>query len=283
MQRHGWLWDQLHCPQPLTPLAEDIWHDKMAGFSRGFIRIGSPARGLRIVANGYGFNRQELYDDEYVELRAAVAKKDTEERIDRVLELWRSEYQPEVQAVTRAINSFGDPALSFSDLVSKLDQLEAAMARLGELHVMFGVSGIAGARFIGFCKSEFGADGETIAAETMGGVPNKSVESGKALWDLSREVASRPEVERLLRTASPTEFLTSLESVAGGPDTRDLLTAFLAAYRNRNESFTEIVHPTWREDPRFVLFMLRSYLDVDESGSPAALHEKAAQLRVANG
>lgn len=280
MERHAWRWDQLHCPQPLTPLSLDFQRDLHTGFRLGFDRSGAPVAPHFFDANGYSFSRAVPFGGDQA-LRSAIGEKDRAERIDHILELWEAIYRPEVEALTRALRSFDDPLLSLRELVDQIEQVEAIRRRLGELHMLvLSVSNATSGRFIEFCTTEFGADGRQLAMEAMGGILNKSTESGMELWTLSREVQSRPDVERLLRESRTSEFLRDLAGVAGGESFASLLDQFLNDYGIRNESFTELSNPTWKEDPTFVLFMLRSYMDLDDDSSPAALHQRTVDRRL---
>ncbi len=118
-----------------------------------------------------------------------------------------------------------------------------------------------------------------LDAELTRGFPNKSLESANALWELTREAKQRPEVEELLRNQPTSEFLASIEAVQGGGEFLSLLNGFLDEYGHRNESFSEFLFPTWREEPVFPLFIVRSYLDADDDSSPEALHERSAKRR----
>lgn len=229
-ERHGWRWDQMHCPLPLTPLSRELWDVKMDGFARAADRAGAAGRGQWFAANGYSFLRHAQFDDDGP-VRAAIRARDAEDRVDRVLDLWEREYRPEVQALTRSLLSLDGGGQTLRQLVDRLDQLHAITRRQGELHTLtMGPAGIAANRFIDFCIAEIGPEGEAIALELMQGFPNKSLESANALWELSREAKLRPRVEALLRTAAPSEFLQRVGGVPGGQEFRRLFDAFLEEY-----------------------------------------------------
>jgi pyruvate,water dikinase len=167
------------------------------------------------------------------------------------------------------------------DLVERLDQVHMLTHRHGELHVLaMGLTQVTSGRLIDFCIDEYDEDGEQIAAELMQGFPNKSLESAMALWNLSREARSRPAVAALLESRAPGEVLSALPSTPGGAEFATLLDDFLDEYGHRNESFSELSFPTWREDSRFPLFIISRYMNTPEESSPAALHEATASRRI---
>jgi phosphohistidine swiveling domain-containing protein len=276
---YGWRWDQMHVPLPLTPLSDAFTDDVGEGFNRVLDSTGAPQYGVRLTVHGYRYMRQEPFDDDPA-VRAAVHRRDTERRMDRVLALWHAEYRPEAEALTRALRTLDGAEPSLRALVDRLDQVHAARRRHGELHhLTMQPATQAANRFIDFCLAEFGADGEAIAGDLMGGFRNKSLESAEALWALALAARERPAVADLLPTAGPAEFLRDAPSVRGGADFLRLLTAYLDEYGHRNESFSELSFPTWREDPRFPLFLLRRYLDTPDDGSPTAMHAAVVRRR----
>jgi pyruvate,water dikinase len=124
-----------------------------------------------------------------------------------------------------------------------------------------------------------GPEGEALANDLMAGFPNKSLESATRLWDLAQEARKSPAVETLLRDQPPSAFLAKLDTVAGGLEYRDSLQRYLDEYGHRNESFSELSYPTWREDPRFPLLMMKRYLDSPPESAPAAMHARTVARR----
>jgi hypothetical protein len=101
-----------------------------------------------------------------------------------------------------------------------------------------GLATVASNRFIDFCLAEFGPEGELISSELTQGFPNKALESGIALWELSREALARPKVAEALQRHGGESLSEALDSVDGGADFIELLTGFLAAFGNRSHSST---------------------------------------------
>jgi pyruvate,water dikinase len=214
------------------------------------------------------------------DLLARIAAQDREERGPRMAEIWDREYRPEVEALTRATLTYADGRESLPKLVDGLDEIHAARRRSGELHMLTTqLPGAAANLLIDFCVAEFGSDGEMIASEVTQGLPNKSLESGAALWDLSREAKDRPAVAEVLAGPRSDDWRERVSAAAGGSEFLDLFDAFLEDYGLRSESFNDLSFPTWREDPSFPLFLLRRYLAAGDESSPVRLHEAAARLR----
>jgi phosphohistidine swiveling domain-containing protein len=282
LARDQWRWDQVHNPTPLTPLAQDLIALKREGMYRGGDATGRPFHEERIYANGYGFSRRQEGDPRSTERSRALAARDSEERIDRLIGLWESSYLPETEALTRLIQEWASPDDSLLDLLRRYDQIEIAWRRCGELHTLStGLAGVAMRQFDEFCRDKFGDEGTRVAVESISGMPNMSVKSGVALWELSREAASRPAAADLLRSHPAEEFLSTLDDVAEGPAFKRHLDQFLETWGQRNESYYEVGYLTWREDSEFVLSIIRTYIDAPEDRNPTVLHQRAVETRIA--
>jgi pyruvate,water dikinase len=282
LARDRWRWDQVHNPTPLTPLAQDLITVKRQGMYRGGDATGRPFHEERMYANGYGFSRGLEGDPENAEKYRELAARDSEERSDRLIDLWESSYSPETEALTRQIQEWASPDDSLLDLLSRYDQIEIAWRRCGELHTLStGLAGVAMRQFDEFCRNKFGDEGTRIAVESISGMPNMSIKSGRALWELSREAVDRPAVADLLRSHPTEEFLSNFDEVAEGPAFRNHLNEFLEIWGQRNESYYEVGYLTWREDPEVVLSIIRTYIDLAEDQNPSVLHQRASASRIA--
>ncbi|MGI8927756.1 MAG: PEP-utilizing enzyme [Tepidiformaceae bacterium] len=279
MEQRTWRWDQMHCPLPATALSQDLANILREGFSRAFDMVGAPMGAARLYVHGYMFSRPEPFDDDPA-VRTAIRERDTARRIDRVLELWESEYRPEVEALNRSLQTWAPEAASLETLLDRFDQVEAIRRRQGELHmIVMGVANAAGNRFFDWCGAELGSEGESLSSELTQGFPNRALDSAVGLWDLSRLAFGLPAVSAALRSSPPGAFLAALDAVVGGPEFRDALDGYLAEFGERSESFQELSDPTWREDPRLALLLIRRYLDAPEKSSPASLHAASARRR----
>lgn len=278
--QRAWAWDQMHCPDPLTPMSVDFNEVKSDGFVAGFHSIGIPASPLRINVNGYSYAGARPPDPIDVEELRIVQKRDLRLRLEHLVDLWESRYRPEVEALVRSIRAWAGPEDSLATLAGRFDELTAAVHRLGQLHmIVIGPTRQAHAQFEAFCVSELGERGSRIATDATAGVPNKSLLSADALWGLSRTALELPAVAELLRKEPLDQLADALSHVEGGQDFQGHLDAFLDTFGHRNESFSELSLPTWKEEPGFVFLMLRRYVDAPESRSPRAMHDAATATR----
>lgn len=281
MEQFGWRWDQMHCPLPLTPLSQDFAAVGHEGSAVGMAATGSPMVFERLSAHGYIFSRaQTVAADPAHQL--ALRGRYLDRHLGRSIELWEREYRPECEALTRAQMTWADRPLTLRGAVDRLDEVRMVRRRHGEVHFL-AMGGVSEAwnRFGDWCAAELPGGGDALAGELTQGMPNRSLDSANGLWELSRLALETQRVGDLLRTAAPATFLARLGNVTGGTTFRAALDAYLEEFGLRTESFYELTCPTWREDPKFALFLIRGYLDSPAASSPGALHRAVADRRLA--
>ena len=98
---------------------------------------------------------------------------------------------------------------------------------------------------VNFCKEEFDADGESMAAVMMEGFANESSASDRGLWDLARSIAGRPPAVQTLGAGSADEVFANLAQVDGGAELVVAFHRYLDRYGWRPDVWFELsaCHP----------------------------------------
>jgi pyruvate,water dikinase len=122
------------------------------------------------------------------------------------------------------------------------------------------------------------ADG-TIFTSLVGGIQSKTTEENVALWELSRSLASSPELVDLLRTTPDDQVLEALTAVEDGPAFRRAFDAFIEVYGHRGGAERDAYHRRWRDAPEHVVQALRLMVELDEDQSPA-VHAQRLEARM---
>jgi phosphoenolpyruvate synthase/pyruvate phosphate dikinase len=125
--------------------------------------------------------------------------------------------------------------------------------------------------------------GEKNAADTLTrSVPgNVTSEMGLALLDVADVIRPRPEVVAFLRNVKDDNFLDRLDALAGGPQARDAIRAFLDRYGMRCVGEIDITRPRWSERPSTLLPMLLGHIDNSEPGAGQGRFEEGRQQALA--
>jgi pyruvate,water dikinase len=126
----------------------------------------------------------------------------------------------------------------------------------------------------------FGADDPFGAHRLLRGLPNKTVEVGRALWQLSRQALSIPEVRRVLQEEPAAEVIPHLERTAAGRAFLGDLRTYLEAYGQRGDKWG-MAHPFWLEDPLPVIKNLKDYAGQPDRDLLAEQAELAAERETA--
>ncbi len=117
----------------------------------------------------------------------------------------------------------------------------------------------------------------TIQAELQ------TAEQGLALWRLAEQARAHPSVAAVLEDeVNWTAAQRALQAAEGGPEFLEALAAFLSRHGARTVEEFELASPRWREDPTFVLTVMRNYLHAEAAFNPtAALRQHRAFCDVA--
>jgi phosphoenolpyruvate synthase/pyruvate phosphate dikinase len=121
--------------------------------------------------------------------------------------------------------------------------------------------------------------GEKQAADTLTqSVPhNVTSEMGLALLDVADVIRPHPEAVALLQRADDEAFVDELPTVAGGPEARDAIVAFLDAYGMRCIGEIDITRPRWSERPSSLVPVILGNVKGFEPGAGARRFEQGRQ------
>ncbi len=278
-ERLYWYRDRMHFPHPCTPLSASVDAPAFAeGTTAGYRALGAPVTVHVCTPNGYWYLAPELDVplEELPRVREAAVGRLLPE-LTRQLERWEQEYLPEVMRHNAAIRERNYAAMTGRELAVHLDELRASRVRMWDLHMRaVGPVMAAAGQFVNVYEQIFGADGGAYVL--MQGFPNKSVESGAKLWELSRQAAQRPAVRDVILGAPPARALAELERTDDGRAFLAMFRSYLEEYGWRSDAF-ELADPTWIESPVVPLTLLREYLRKGEDADPAAREERARAER----
>ena len=274
-----WFWDQMHHPHAITPMTSSL--DGPA-FGRGF---GKACRALHMPMQGAEtkpFNYYLYFGNvpliETAEEAAEREKLFTAEmmtRAPRVLKDWNEVYLPEVMSLNERVRDYPYHEASPRELADFLDEALEIRSRVWELHFLavFPAMGIA-AEFSRVYEEEIGPAVDQEHYRMLQGFPNKSVEAGQALFEIAQEMKAMPEVAQTATRAPVHEVFAELDASTAGQAAANRLRSYLDDYGWRSDQF-ELADPSWREDPRPMLYNLRGYLK-DGAVDPAQEQARAA-------
>ncbi len=281
LEAHFWTWDQVHQPHPVTPLTATYESTAMSeGSTRGFQALAMPMNFVNISINGYVYGSMQMLKpaDSFPPPWWPDVEAQFMQRLPVLMQTWENEYLPEVQAENQRIRTENYAALSLDALLAFVERTREQRKRMWDVHmqVVMPVMGVA-SRFAETFEQLLGkSDGEPYLL--LQGFENKSVESGKALWELSRRVLSKPNVAKTIAETPREEVADAVQATPDGQELWEDLQRYLADYGWRSDAF-ELADPAWIEDPSIPLSTLRDYLNAPDDADPALKEQACAEER----
>ena len=279
-----WFWDQMHHPHAVTPMTASLDGVAFAeGIARACEAMHMPmGRSIMRAYNSYVYftqvPRQESVEEAAQRDERMMAEMMS--RAPRVLRDWEDVYLPEVMALNGRLRDYPYAEATPRALADLMEEAVANRIRQWDLHFLavFPAMGAA-LQFAELYEETFGPAPDNEHYRMLQGFPNKSVEAGQVLYDLAQELKRVPAVAGMIREAPAERFFAELERTAAGKQAAERLRGYLDVYGWRSDQF-ELADPSWREDPRPMIYSLRAYFGEDAT-DPRIEQEKAAREREA--
>jgi rifampicin phosphotransferase len=106
--------------------------------------------------------------------------------------------------------------------------------------------------------------GDLSAYKLLQGSDNKSLQTDRAIWQLSRKVLADPAIAEMVRNTPADELAAKLPGVPGGASLMADVQELLAVYGRRSDTVQELADASWTEDPRVLFTTLKAYIDQPE-------------------
>ena len=272
---YTWFRDPMHFPAPVTPLMSAWLRECLEpGVTASCTALVSPLAALRHTAfNSWVFNTPVLaVPPDQLGARIEQHMPVMGDHMDNLRLRWDTEYLPEVQRLTDEIEGLGFGGDAASARAS-LDRLIAIQIEIWRIHFLIVFPKLAaGERFSDIYTQVTGTAEEMQPYRCLQGIPNKSIEADRALWDLARQAKASPGVAGALAAGTAADALDALDHLPEGRAWREGFEAFLAEYGDRANAM-ELAAPTWIEEPSFAVENLRRYLSA-EAADPEGQRER---------
>jgi phosphohistidine swiveling domain-containing protein len=272
---YSWMFDRLHAPEPMT-LADGVAFQ--CAFDHGVTAAarayGVPMRALTRRINTY------LYLALVPTSVSSAERKRGEERLSvamgRLSELWDNEYLPEIERHLQFWEALDPASSTVRQLTDDLDESLDRTRRLYEIHFLIWFPFMSAiSLFDDLHRQVFGRDGEFDAFRLLQGFDNKTVESGRALWQLSRRAVEVASVRQVL-DQTPAETVTAtLQLTPAGREFLVHLREYLRIWGERGDRWGWSF-PSWIEDPTPVINTLKDYVRQPDRDLEAEMAAQAA-------
>jgi phosphohistidine swiveling domain-containing protein len=266
-----WTRDAMHSPNQLSELEAElaIGIAHSYGFASASEAYGLPVRLQPRLINTYYYMAAvpTMAPPEEMAAMEERAREKVGAAMARLGEMWSTEFLPEIQRYLKDWDGFDLRGASMPQLLAHLDETVAKLKRLWEIHFILALPMLMSvSTFEEFYRDLFGSEGAFDALRLLQGLDNKTVETGRELWRLSRKAREMPEVRNVLEKSAAADVLGALERSAEGRGFLVQLDEYLEEYGQRGDMWG-VGYPTWAENPTTVIKMLKDYL-TQEGGGP---------------
>jgi phosphohistidine swiveling domain-containing protein len=295
-----WVLDDLHCPNPLSPMFFDIggWWltcDHM------FRRFGTPFASDWVAKeiNGYLYTAAIPAD---ADLRAEAAEYNAR-YVPRVpddaayagriggylgsvlphyatsfMDWWRDRLRPEIERNFAYLDGFD---MEGADLVALAVLLEEAIDvhdRHWKIHWMINFSQFSATMALNGAIGELGAADASLPGRLQSSVADRNWDSIEALWQMKEEIKGDSDLKAAFAADTAAGVLAALAASARGSEfLEQRLDPYRSEFGRKAVWSHEFVFPTWFENPAPIVEALRGYLETDYD-YPATLAAVRADL-----
>jgi hypothetical protein len=279
----SWAWDKIHAPRPLTPMSHDLVTSALAeGFTRAmkeyYCSVGMQFTSVNYYAYAR-FSPMEIEGLSAEERRERYRTTTLANVVPNVGSLWRDEWLPSMLPGLTKAKTTDYEALSDEALVETMEALQSDHVDRWTVHGRINFILIAASWFADFYNERFAPEDPTEAYTCLQGFNTRSVEAGRALWRLSREVKASAELSALFDRLEPEALLEALGDSEAGRDFLANFRAYLEEWGWRSDSIFELADVTWREQPAIPLNTLQGYLHLGDEADPDVPYREAVKRR----
>lgn len=288
-ERVPWSRDAAGAPDPLTPLSGALLTCAIEpGFNAGWAAYEVPIQSWYRRINTYVYYGESVpasVAPEQLDAQYQRAQQKLSTAVARLGDLWETDLLPEIKEHLALLDAFDLSGAALPALRAHLDESMSRYARLWALHfVVVWPTFVAMSSFDDLYCDLFGAEDAAGAYRLLQGFGNKSLETDRALWRLSRDALAAPAVHAIFVGEAPPDVVPALAQLPDGQAFLTRLQAFLAEYgqRSADSNAYELGSPHWWiDDPTPVITHLHDYMarpDHDPEAERAARAATREQL-----
>lgn len=262
-----WFYDDLHCPNPISPMYFDVggWWGPTCSYL--YRRFGAPF-GKDWIAkkvNGYVYSAVVPRDPEEAAKIAPYYGTVMPTYAKEFLGWWRERYLPEVLRNFEYLDNFPTETATLPELMIFLEEALDIQERHFRLHWILNLAQFqASMDFAAAVGEVVGNVNPALLGRIMVSVEDRNWDSIEGLWNLKEQVKADPELKAVFESGDTAKALMPvLEGSARGR-------AFMAAVKGYAREFGykpihthEYVNKLWVEEVAPIVETVRGYLATD--------------------
>ena len=299
-----WVLDDLHCPNPLSPLYFDLggWWltcdhmfrrfatpfaaDWVAKNVNGYLYTAAiPADpSVRPEANEFQarYAPRVPHDPEYPAKMGAYLGFVLPHYAANFLDWWRDRLRPEIERNFAYLDGYDTDSASLVELAVLFEDALDVHDRHWKIHWMLNFAQFSATMGLGAAIQEIKPDADLgLAGRLQSSVADRNWDSIEALWRMKEEIKDDAELRSAFEGETAGDVVRALEaSDRGQAFVRERLRPYQQEFGYKSIWSHEFSFPTWVENPAPILEAVRGYLATDYD-YPAAVAAVKADLDAA--
>ncbi|HSS73797.1 MAG TPA: PEP-utilizing enzyme [Gaiellaceae bacterium] len=299
-----WVLDDLHCPNPLSPLFFDLggWWltcDHM------FRRFATPFAADWVAKNVNGYlytaaipadpsvgpeaNEFEAryvprvpHDPEYAAKMGAYLGFVLPHYAGNFLDWWRDRLRPEIERNFAYLDGYDTDGASLVELVVLFEDALDVHDRHWKIHWMLNFAQFSATMALNATVAEVKGEADpALLGRLQSSIEDRNWDSIEALWQMKEEIKGDDELQDAFRGDTAADVLRALEGSERGRRFLDeRLTPYRQEFGYKAIWSHEFSFPTWKENPAPIVEAVRGYLETDYD-YPAAIQAVRDDLTAA--
>jgi phosphohistidine swiveling domain-containing protein len=299
-----WVRDDLHCPNPLSPLFFDLggWWltcdhmfrrfatpfacDWVAKSVNGYLYTAAiPADpSVRAEANEYEarYVPRVPADAEYASKMGAYLGAVLPQYAANFLDWWRDRLRPEIERNFAYLDGYDMDSASLVELAVLLEDAIDVHDRHWKIHWMLNFAQFSATMALnGTLEQVRGTADPALLGRLQSSLEDRNWDSIEALWRMKEEIRQDQELLSAFAGETADDVLRALDATERGSRfRRERIEAYQREFGYKSIWSHELSFPTWRENPAPIVEAVRGYLESDYD-YPAAIAAVRADLEAA--
>lgn len=262
-----WFYDDLHCPNPVSPLYFDVGGWWGPGCEYMYRRFGAPIGSQWIAKKIGGYVYSAVIppktDPDKVGGLFAYYMQVMPIYAETFLDRWLKSYIPELKAVGETITGFDFENASIPEILIHMEDCLDLQERAFRIHWIINLAQFQSAtEFTNTYNEVIGSVDSVNIGKINISRQDRNWDSLKALWDMKQFIYTVPELKALFTKSAP-EIIEGIGSTKGGGELLKMISAYQDEYGYKAVYTHEYIFKTWKEDPAPIYEALKGYVEND--------------------
>jgi phosphohistidine swiveling domain-containing protein len=286
-KRHFWIYDDLHVPQPVSPMFFDIggWWltcdhmfrrfatpfaaDWIAKNINGYLYTAAiPAdHSIQVDSTEYNarYGARVPRDPAYPEKMGAYLGAVLPVYARNFLQWWRERFRPEIERNFTYLDTYDYSGKSLAELAIHLEDAIDFHDRHWKIHWMLNFAQFSATMNLRAAVQDIrGQVDEGNLGRLQSSIEDRNWDSIEALWRMKNEIRTEPELQKAFSGETAHDVVKRLNGSAGGRQfVNTRLTPYQDEFGYKAIWSHEFVFPTWKENPAPIIEAVRGYLETD--------------------